>query len=184
MLCIYAERLLSLCWELEIKLCGFVFGWPYSCATTVWLICTSCSQTRKLLVVWTASLHLYVVCLELCLSVISGLGINNMEASSHGHLLSNLRWSIIALRKLVWHFFFFFLFFFPSTHLIFFSLLVPPKPTHLQALRQDKWPQQIPPAPCRPLPVPPPKPKRLTSPQQKHPAKSVCLLIDKFENSR
>ncbi|XP_053480597.1 faciogenital dysplasia [Ictalurus furcatus] len=61
---------------------------------------------------------------------------------------------------------------------------VPPKPTHLQALRQDKWTQQIPPAPCRPLPVPPPKPKRLTSPQQKHPAKSVCLLIDKFENSR
>ncbi|KAG7332227.1 hypothetical protein KOW79_004061 [Hemibagrus wyckioides] len=61
---------------------------------------------------------------------------------------------------------------------------VPPKPRHIQALRQDKQQQQIPPAPCRPLPIPPPKPKTLTSKQQKHPAKSVCLLIEKFENSR
>lgn len=63
-------------------------------------------------------------------------------------------------------------------------LLVPPKPTRLLALWQDKPPQQIPPAPCRPLPIPPPKPKTLTSKLQKHPAKSVCLLIQKFENSR
>ncbi|MCJ8735189.1 hypothetical protein PDJAM_G00244130 [Pangasius djambal] len=61
---------------------------------------------------------------------------------------------------------------------------VPPKPTKLLALRQDKRPQQIPPAPCRPLPIPPPKPRPLPSKQQKHPAKSVCLLIEKFENSR
>ncbi|XP_060787583.1 faciogenital dysplasia isoform X2 [Neoarius graeffei] len=61
---------------------------------------------------------------------------------------------------------------------------VPPKPTYLLALRQGKQPQQIPPAPCRPLPIPPPKQKTLTYKQQKHPAKSVCLLIEKFENSR
>ncbi|XP_046726817.1 faciogenital dysplasia isoform X2 [Silurus meridionalis] len=61
---------------------------------------------------------------------------------------------------------------------------VPPKPTHLLALREDKRPQRIPPAPCRPLPVPPPKPKAFAPKQQKHPAKSVCLLIEKFENSR
>ncbi|KAK2840868.1 hypothetical protein Q7C36_012447 [Tachysurus vachellii] len=61
---------------------------------------------------------------------------------------------------------------------------VPPKPRHLQALRQDKRQQQIPPAPSRPLPIPPPKPKLFTSKQQEHPANSVCLLIEKFENSR
>ncbi|XP_053360253.1 faciogenital dysplasia [Clarias gariepinus] len=63
---------------------------------------------------------------------------------------------------------------------------VPPKPPHLRTPRQDhsKWPQQIPPAPCRPLPVPPPKPKTLASKPEKHPAKSVCFLIEKFENSR
>ncbi|TSL97258.1 FYVE, RhoGEF and PH domain-containing protein 3 [Bagarius yarrelli] len=61
---------------------------------------------------------------------------------------------------------------------------VPPKPIHLQALQENKRPQHIPPAPRRPLPIPPPKPKTLTSEQQKQPTKSVCLLIEKFENSR
>lgn len=61
---------------------------------------------------------------------------------------------------------------------------VPPKPAHLLALGQDKQPVQIPPAPCRPLPTPPPKPKFLASEQNKQSARSVCLLIEKFENSR
>ncbi|XP_062855238.1 faciogenital dysplasia isoform X2 [Trichomycterus rosablanca] len=61
---------------------------------------------------------------------------------------------------------------------------VPPKPSHLLVLGQDKQQQQIPPAPCRPLPIPPPKPRVLTSDQHQQPAKSVCLLIEKFENAK
>ncbi|KAL7884361.1 hypothetical protein AOLI_G00071310 [Acnodon oligacanthus] len=61
---------------------------------------------------------------------------------------------------------------------------VPPKPAHLLALGQDKQLLRIPPAPCRPLPTPPPKPKFLASEQNTQPAKSVGVLIEKFENAR
>ncbi|XP_030641124.1 faciogenital dysplasia [Chanos chanos] len=76
---------------------------------------------------------------------------------------------------------------------------VPPKPAHLLELGQDKRPKRIPPAPCRPLPTPPPKPRTCQGPsrpgsdQAQEPqtttststsTKSVCLLIEKFENSR
>ncbi|XP_066499488.1 faciogenital dysplasia [Hoplias malabaricus] len=61
---------------------------------------------------------------------------------------------------------------------------VPPKPVHLLALGQDKRPVHIPPAPRRPLPTPPPKPKFIASDQTKQQPKTVCLLIEKFENAR
>lgn len=77
------------------------------------------------------------------------------------------------------------LFFLFSTCFSFIvSLSVPPKPAHLLALGQDKQPVRIPPAPRRPLPTPPPKPKFLPSEHNKQSARSVCLLIEKFENSR
>ncbi|KAM3871631.1 faciogenital dysplasia [Diretmus argenteus] len=68
---------------------------------------------------------------------------------------------------------------------------VPPKPSHLLALGQDKKPKRIPPAPSRPLPAPPPPPKPKpshtppglgTQPQRE--AQKVGLLIERFENSR
>ncbi|XP_056131348.1 faciogenital dysplasia [Lampris incognitus] len=68
---------------------------------------------------------------------------------------------------------------------------VPPKPTHLLALGQDKKPKRIPPAPSRPLPAPPPPPKPkpgqtspgpVTQPQRE--AQKVGLLIERFESSR
>ncbi|KAK5923929.1 hypothetical protein CgunFtcFv8_000855 [Champsocephalus gunnari] len=68
---------------------------------------------------------------------------------------------------------------------------VPPKPSHLLALGQDKKPKRIPPPPSRPLPAPPPPPKpkpSLTSPgsgaQSQKEAQKVGLLIERFENSR
>ncbi|XP_041656139.1 faciogenital dysplasia [Cheilinus undulatus] len=67
---------------------------------------------------------------------------------------------------------------------------VPPKPTHLLALGQDKKPKRIPPAPSRPLPAPPPPPKPkpgVTPPglgAQQREAQKVGLLIERFENSK
>ncbi|XP_037334134.2 faciogenital dysplasia isoform X2 [Pungitius pungitius] len=68
---------------------------------------------------------------------------------------------------------------------------VPPKPSHLLALGQDKKPKRIPPPPSRPLPAPPPPPKPkpgLTPPgpgaQPQKEAQKVGLLIERFENSR
>ncbi|KAM8864203.1 faciogenital dysplasia isoform 2-T2 [Spinachia spinachia] len=68
---------------------------------------------------------------------------------------------------------------------------VPPKPSHLLALGQDKKPKRIPPPPSRPLPAPPPPPKPKpglappgsAAPPQKD-AQKVGLLIERFENSR
>ncbi|XP_035238223.1 faciogenital dysplasia isoform X1 [Anguilla anguilla] len=65
---------------------------------------------------------------------------------------------------------------------------VPPKPTHLLGQGPDKKRKWIPPAPSRPLPATPPKPSKTPTPpgrgEEKESVKSVCLLIEKFENSR
>ncbi|KAI1892940.1 hypothetical protein AGOR_G00138680 [Albula goreensis] len=65
---------------------------------------------------------------------------------------------------------------------------VPPKPQHLLVQGPDRRPKLIPPAPSRPLPATPPKPSKTPAPPgrevEREPAKSVCLLIEKFENSR
>ncbi|KAM6929693.1 faciogenital dysplasia [Lycodopsis pacificus] len=70
---------------------------------------------------------------------------------------------------------------------------VPPKPSHLLALGQDKKPKRIPPPPSRPLPAPPPPPKPKpgftppgsgAQPQPQKEAQKVGLLIERFENSR
>ncbi|XP_036390023.1 faciogenital dysplasia isoform X1 [Megalops cyprinoides] len=66
---------------------------------------------------------------------------------------------------------------------------VPPKPPHLLGAGQDKRHKWIPPAPSRPLPAtPPPKPNKTPTPPgrevEREAVKSVCLLIEKFENSR
>ncbi|XP_061113568.1 faciogenital dysplasia isoform X2 [Conger conger] len=65
---------------------------------------------------------------------------------------------------------------------------VPPKPPHLLGQGPDNRRKWIPPAPSRPLPATPPKPSKTPTPQgrgeEKESAKSVCLLIEKFENSR
>ncbi|XP_048873003.1 faciogenital dysplasia [Brienomyrus brachyistius] len=65
---------------------------------------------------------------------------------------------------------------------------VPPKPSHLLGLGREKSPKWIPPAPSRPLPAAPtPKPSKaptcLGKPDAEKTVKSVCLLIEKFENS-
>ncbi|KAJ8257511.1 hypothetical protein GJAV_G00186380 [Gymnothorax javanicus] len=65
---------------------------------------------------------------------------------------------------------------------------VPPKPAHLLGPDQDKRSKRIPPPPSRPLPATPPKPSKAPIPpgrgELQEPVKSVCLLIEKFENSR
>lgn len=65
---------------------------------------------------------------------------------------------------------------------------VPPKPSHLLALGQDKKPKRIPPPPSRPLPAPPPPPKPKPGvappPGLQVEAQKVGLLIERFENSR
>uniref|UniRef100_W5N9Q6 FYVE, RhoGEF and PH domain containing 3 n=1 Tax=Lepisosteus oculatus TaxID=7918 RepID=W5N9Q6_LEPOC len=65
---------------------------------------------------------------------------------------------------------------------------VPPKPVHLQSFGQERRPKFIPPPPSRPLPSKPlPKPSKSpvsAGKEENKPVKSVCLLIEKFENSR
>ncbi|KAJ8370862.1 hypothetical protein SKAU_G00108900 [Synaphobranchus kaupii] len=65
---------------------------------------------------------------------------------------------------------------------------VPPKPPHLLGQGPEKRRKWIPPPPSRPLPATPPKPVKTPTPpgrgQEKESVKSVCLLIEKFENSR
>ncbi|KAJ8394787.1 hypothetical protein AAFF_G00041420 [Aldrovandia affinis] len=61
---------------------------------------------------------------------------------------------------------------------------VPPKPSHLLGQGPDKKRKWIPPAPSRPLPATPPKPSNPPASSGREAVKSVCLLIEKFENSR